>query len=682
MKEVKPPRRSMLYYSLLVILFMMIINAFVMPYLQRASIEEVGYETFMAMTEKKQIEKVELRTSDILFTDKDGKVYCTGYVTDDGLVDRLYQAGASFGSDIIPQTSPMAAFLLNWVLPIAIFGGLGYYLNKKMMDRAGGGASSMMFGMGKSNARVYVKSTEGIRFADVAGEEEAKENLMEIVEYLHDPGKYKEIGATMPKGILLVGPPGTGKTMLAKAVAGESNVPFFSMSGSEFVEMFVGMGASKVRDLFNQAKEKAPCIVFIDEIDAIGKKRDGSALGGNDEREQTLNQLLTEMDGFEENLGVVILAATNRPEALDPALTRPGRFDRRVPVELPDLQGRIDILKVHAKKIKIGTDVDFSKIARMAAGASGAELANIVNEAALRAVRDGRRFANEADMEESIEVVIAGYQKKNAILTDKEKLIVSYHEVGHALVAAMQTHSAPVQKITIIPRTSGALGYTMQVEEEGNHYLMSKEELENKIATLTGGRAAEEVEFGSVTTGASNDIEQATKLARAMITRYGMSDEFDMVAMETVTNQYLGGDTSLACSAETQALIDRKVVELVRRQHEKALKILRDNKRKLDEIAEYLYFKETITGEEFMAILNRKPEPRRIGTAEEAAAEEEIPAAGQNAAVEETPSGRRTERSGGGDSGRGSDRCGEGRDSEAVTGHCADTGYLTKISRI
>ena len=637
MKEVKPPRRSMLYYSLIVILFMMIINAFVMPWMQRASIEEVGYETFMTMTEKKQIEKVELRTSDILFTDKDGKVYCTGYVTDDGLVDRLYQAGASFGSDIIPQTSPMAAFLLNWVLPIAIFGGLGYYLNKKMMDRAGGGASSMMFGMGKSNARVYVKSTEGIRFADVAGEEEAKENLMEIVEYLHDPGKYKEIGATMPKGILLVGPPGTGKTMLAKAVAGESNVPFFSMSGSEFVEMFVGMGASKVRDLFNQAKEKAPCIVFIDEIDAIGKKRDGSALGGNDEREQTLNQLLTEMDGFEENLGVVILAATNRPEALDPALTRPGRFDRRVPVELPDLQGRIDILKVHARKIKIGTDVDFSKIARMAAGASGAELANIVNEAALRAVRDGRRFANEADMEESIEVVIAGYQKKNAILTDKEKLIVSYHEVGHALVAAMQTHSAPVQKITIIPRTSGALGYTMQVEEEGNHYLMSKEELENKIATLTGGRAAEEVEFGSVTTGASNDIEQATKLARAMITRYGMSDEFDMVAMETVTNQYLGGDTSLACSAETQALIDRKVVELVRRQHEKALKILRDNKRKLDEIAEYLYFKETITGEEFMAILNRKPEPRRIGTAEEAAAEEEIPAAGQNAAVEETP---------------------------------------------
>ena len=618
MKEVKPSRKSMMSYTLLVILFMMIINAFVMPSVERASIQEVDYGTFMTMTENKQIEKVEFRSSDILFTDKDGKAYCTGHMEDDGLVQRLYEAGAKFGSDIIPETSPMAAFLLNWVLPIAIFGGLGYYLNKKMMDRAGGGASSMMFGMGKSNAKVYVKSTEGIRFSDVAGEEEAKENLMEIVEYLHDPGKYKEIGATMPKGILLVGPPGTGKTMLAKAVAGESNVPFFSMSGSEFVEMFVGMGASKVRDLFNQAKEKAPCIVFIDEIDAIGKKRDGSALGGNDEREQTLNQLLTEMDGFEENLGVVILAATNRPEALDPALTRPGRFDRRVPVELPDLQGRIDILKVHAKKIKVGADVDFGKIARMAAGASGAELANIVNEAALRAVRDGRKFANQADMEESIEVVISGYQKKNAILSDKEKLIVSYHEVGHALVAAMQTHSAPVQKITIIPRTSGALGYTMQVEEEGNHYLMSKEEIENKIATLTGGRAAEEVEFGTVTTGASNDIEQATRLARAMITRYGMSDEFDMVAMETVTNQYLGGDTSLACSAETQALIDRKVVELVRTQHEKALKILRDNKRKLDEIAEYLYFKETITGDEFMTILNRKPEPRLIGTSEDA----------------------------------------------------------------
>ena len=623
MQEIKPPRKSMLYYGLTLILVMMIVNAFIMPHIERASIEEVDYGTFMTMTENKQIEKVEFRSNDILFTDKEGKVYATGHMQDDGLVDRLYAAGAKFGSDIIPETSPMASFLINWVLPIAIFGGLGYYMNKKLMDRAGGGPGSMMFGMGKSNAKVYVKSTEGIRFTDVAGEEEAKENLMEIVEYLHDPGKYKEIGATMPKGILLVGPPGTGKTMLAKAVAGESNVPFFSMSGSEFVEMFVGMGASKVRDLFKQAKEKAPCIVFIDEIDAIGKKRDGSMIGGNDEREQTLNQLLTEMDGFEENLGVVILAATNRPEALDPALTRPGRFDRRVPVELPDLKGRIDILKVHAKKIKIGSDVDFSKIARMAAGASGAELANIINEAALRAVRDGRRFANQADMEESIEVVIAGYQKKNAILTDKEKLIVSYHEVGHALVAAMQKNSAPVQKITIIPRTSGALGYTMQVEEEGNHYLMSREELENKIATLTGGRAAEEVEFGSITTGAANDIEQATKLARAMITRYGMSDEFDMVAMETVTNQYLGGDTSLACSAETQSLIDKKVVELVRAQHEKALQILRDNKKKLDEIAEYLYYKETITGEEFMSILNRKPEPKRLGTSAESPAEED-----------------------------------------------------------
>ena len=623
MQEIKPPRKSMMYYGLTLILIMMIVNAFIMPHIERASIEEVDYGTFMTMTENKQIEKVEFRSNDILFTDKEGKVYATGHMQDDGLVDRLYAAGAKFGSDIIPETSPMASFLINWVLPIAIFGGLGYYMNKKLMDRAGGGAGSMMFGMGKSNAKIYVKSTEGIRFTDVAGEEEAKENLMEIVEYLHDPGKYKEIGATMPKGILLVGPPGTGKTMLAKAVAGESNVPFFSMSGSEFVEMFVGMGASKVRDLFKQAKEKAPCIVFIDEIDAIGKKRDGSMIGGNDEREQTLNQLLTEMDGFEENLGVVILAATNRPEALDPALTRPGRFDRRVPVELPDLKGRIDILKVHAKKIKIGSDVDFSKIARMAAGASGAELANIINEAALRAVRDGRRFANQADMEESIEVVIAGYQKKNAILTDKEKLIVSYHEVGHALVAAMQKNSAPVQKITIIPRTSGALGYTMQVEEEGNHYLMSREELENKIATLTGGRAAEEVEFGSITTGAANDIEQATKLARAMITRYGMSDEFDMVAMETVNNQYLGGDTSLACSAETQSLIDKKVVELVRAQHEKALQILRDNKKKLDEIAEYLYYKETITGDEFMNILNRKPEPKRLGTSAEPPAEEE-----------------------------------------------------------
>ena len=612
MQEIKPPQKSMFYYALTIILFMMIVNAFIMPSLKRASIEEVDYGTFMTMTENKQIEKVEFRSNDILFTDKDGKVYATGHMQDDGLVDRLYAAGAKFGSDIIPETSPMAAFLLSWVLPIAIFGGLGYLMSKRMMDRAGGGASSMMFGMGKSNAKVYVKSTEGIRFSDVAGEEEAKENLMEIVEYLHDPGKYKEIGATMPKGILLVGPPGTGKTMLAKAVAGESNVPFFSMSGSEFVEMFVGMGASKVRDLFRQAKEKAPCIVFIDEIDAIGKKRDGGVIGGNDEREQTLNQLLTEMDGFEENTGVVILAATNRPEALDPALTRPGRFDRRVPVELPDLKGREDILKVHAKKIKYGSDVDFNKIARMAAGASGAELANIVNEAALRAVRDGRRFATQADFEESIEVVIAGYQKKNAILTDKEKLIVSYHEIGHALVAAMQTHSAPVQKITIIPRTSGALGYTMQVEEEGNHYLMSREEMENKIATLCGGRAAEEVAFGSITTGASNDIEQATRLARAMITRYGMSDEFDMVAMETVTNQYLGGDTSLACSAETQSLIDKKVVELVRSQHQKALQILKENKRKMDELAEYLYFRETITGEEFMQILTRKPIPKEI----------------------------------------------------------------------
>ena len=605
MKEVKPPQRSMLYYGLVVILTMMIINAFIMPSIQRASIEEVGYETFIEMTENKQIESVELRSGDILFKDKDGKVYCTGYVTDDGLTERLYKAGASFRSDIVQETSPMAAFLLSWVLPIAIFGGLGYYLNKKMIERANGGASSMMFGMGKSNAKVYVKSSEGIRFTDVAGEEEAKENLMEIVEYLHDPGKYKEIGATMPKGILLVGPPGTGKTMLAKAVAGESNVPFFSMSGSEFVEMFVGMGASKVRDLFSQAKEKAPCIVFIDEIDAIGKKRDGSALGGNDERAQTLNQLLTEMDGFEENLGVVILAATNRPEALDPALTRPGRFDRRVPVELPDLQGRIDILKVHAKKIKVGGDVDFSKIARMAAGASGAELANIVNEAALRAVRQGRKAATQADLEESIETVIAGYQKKNAILTDREKMVVAYHEIGHALVAAKQSNSAPVQKITIVPRTSGALGYTMQVDE-GNHYLMTKEEIENKIATYTGGRVAEEIAVGSITTGASNDIEQATKLARAMITRFGMNDEFGMVAFETVSNQYLGGDTALACSAETQTKIDEKVVEVVKAQYEKAKKIITENKRKLDQLAQYLYINETITGDEFMEILNQE----------------------------------------------------------------------------
>ena len=600
MNEVKQPKKQLITYMLIVIVVMILLNSLVMPSLQRAQITETDYNTFITMTEKEQIREVEISSTQILFTDNDGKVYATAPVQDQELANRLHAHNVTFGSNIVQPMSPLLSFLLSWVLPIAIFAGFGYMMNKRLMNQAGG-ANSMMFGMGKSNAKVYVKSTEGIHFSDVAGEEEAKENLQEIVEYLHNPGKYKEIGATMPKGILLVGPPGTGKTMLAKAVAGESNVPFFSMSGSEFGEMFVGMGASKARALFGQAKEKAPC-----------KKRDGSALGGNDEREQTLNQLLTEMDGFEENLGVVILAATNRPEALDPALTRPGRFDRRVPVELPDLKGREDILKVHAKKIKYGQDVDFNKIARMAAGASGAELANIVNEAALRAVRDGRRFANEADFEESIEVVIAGYQKKNAILTDKEKLIVAYHEIGHALVAAMQTQSAPVQKITIIPRTSGALGYTMQVEEEGNHYLMSKEELENKIATLCGGRAAEEVEFGTVTTGASNDIEQATKLARAMITRFGMSDEFDMVAMETLNNQYLGGDTSLACSAQTQALIDQKVVELVRRQHQKALQILRDNKRKMDELAEYLYFRETITGEDFMRILTRKPLPKEI----------------------------------------------------------------------
>ena len=611
MNEIKQPKKQLITYVLLVAVVMVLLNSIVMPSLKRAQITETDYNTFITMTENNQIEEVEISSSQILFTDKDGKVYATAPVADQDLANRLHEHNVKFGSDIVQPTSPLLSFLLSWVLPIFIFWGLWSFLSKKMMEQAGG-ANSMMFGMGKSNAKVYVKSTEGIHFSDVASEEEAKENLQEIVEYLHNPEKYREIGATMPKGILLVGPPGTGKTMLAKAVAGEANVPFFSMSGSEFVEMFVGMGASKVRDLFRQAKEKAPCIVFIDEIDAIGKKRDGSALGGNDEREQTLNQLLTEMDGFEENTGVVILAATNRPEALDPALTRPGRFDRRVPVELPDLQGRVDILKVHAKKIKYSQDVDFDKIARMAAGASGAELANIVNEAALHAVRDGRKFASQADFEESIEVVIAGYQKKNAILTDKEKLIVSYHEVGHALVAAMQTHSAPVQKITIIPRTSGALGYTMQVEEEGNHYLMSKVEMENKIATLCGGRAAEEVEFGSITTGASNDIEQATRIARAMITRYGMSDEFDMVAMETLTNQYLGGDTSLACSAETQALIDKKVVELVRAQHQKALSILQENKRKMDELAEYLYFRETITGEEFMKILTRKPMPREI----------------------------------------------------------------------
>ena len=611
MNEIKQPKKQLITYIILVAVVMILLNSMIMPSLKQAQITETDYNTFITMTENDQIKEVEITSSQILFTDNDGKAYATAPVTDLDLANRLHEHNVKFGSDIVQPMSPILSFLISWVVPIFIFWGLWSFLSKKMMNQAGG-PNSMMFGMGKSNAKVYVQSTEGIRFSDVAGEEEAKESLQEVVDYLHNPDKYKEIGAAMPKGILLVGPPGTGKTMLAKAVAGESNVPFFSISGSEFVEMFVGMGASKVRDLFRQAKEKAPCIVFIDEIDAIGKKRDGSLVGGNDEREQTLNQLLTEMDGFEENTGVVILAATNRPEALDPALTRPGRFDRRVPVELPDLKGREDILKVHARKIKCSQDVDFNKIARMAAGASGAELANIVNEAALRAVRDGRKFANQADFEESIEVVIAGYQKKNAILTDKEKLIVSYHEIGHALVAAMQTHSAPVQKITIIPRTSGALGYTMQVEEEGNHYLMSKEELENKIATLCGGRAAEEVEFGSVTTGASNDIVQATKLARAMITRYGMSDEFDMVAMETVNNQYLGGDTSLACSADTQSMIDKKVVELVRGQHQKALDILRENKRKMDELAEYLYFRETITGEEFMKILTRKPIPKEI----------------------------------------------------------------------
>ncbi len=565
--------------------------------------EEVGYNQFMDMTEDHEIDRVEIEENQILFTDKDEEhVYKTGVMEDPELVDRLHEADVEFTSEIIEQMSPLTSFLLSWVLPIVIFIALGQYMSSRLMKNAGG-KNSMMFGMGKSNAKIYVKSSDGIKFSDVAGEDEAKENLSEIVEYLHDPKKYKEIGASMPKGILLVGPPGTGKTMLAKTVAGEANVPFFSISGSEFVEMFVGMGASKVRDLFKQAEEKAPCIVFIDEIDAIGKKRDGQ-YGGNDEREQTLNQLLTEMDGFEGNAGVIILAATNRPEALDPALTRPGRFDRRVPVELPDLKGREEILRVHAKKIKAADDVDFGKIARMASGASGAELANIVNEAALRAVRDGRRFATEADMEESIETVIAGYQKKNAILTDREKWTVAYHEVGHALVAARQNHSAPVQKITIIPRTSGALGYTMQVDE-GNHYLMSKEELENKIATLTGGRAAEELVFGTITTGASNDIEQATKLARGMISRYGMSKDFDMVALETVNNQYLGGDASLACAAETQAEIDRQVIGLVKKQHEKAGMILMENKEKLDELARFLYERETITGEEFMEILNR-----------------------------------------------------------------------------
>ncbi len=604
MNEVKSPKKPMMYYYTIALILLLVFNFVAMPWISEHQIKEVDYNTFINMVDNGEVSAVEIQEQNnrILFQGNDNsKIYKTAMLPDNDLVSHLLEANVSTTGEEIEQTSALVS-ILAWVLPIILFIAIGQFMSRKMMEKMGGG-NSMMFNMGKSNARVYVKSAEGIKFADVAGEDEAKENLSEIVDYLHDPGKYREIGASMPKGILLVGPPGTGKTMLAKAVAGEADVPFFSMSGSEFVEMFVGMGASKVLDLFKQAKEKAPCIVFIDEIDAIGKKRDGQ-LGGNDEREQTLNQLLTEMDGFEGNNGVIILAATNRPESLDPALTRPGRFDRRVPVELPDLKGREEILKVHAKKIKIAEDVDFNKIARMASGASGAELANIVNEAALRAVRDGRRFASQADLEESIEVVIAGYQKKNAIMTDHEKHIVAYHEIGHALVAAKQTNSAPVQKITIVPRTSGALGYTMQVEE-GNHYLMSKSEIENKIATFTGGRAAEEVVFGSVTTGASNDIEQATKLARAMITRYGMSDDFDMVAMETVNNQYLGGDTSLACSADTQAEIDRQVVALIKKQHDKAIKILTDNRDKLDELARFLYEKETITGEEFMDILNK-----------------------------------------------------------------------------
>ena len=606
MQEVKQPnKKPFIFYYMIALIVIILINSLLVPQIVQRAVKEVDYNTFMQMTYDKQIDEVQVQDNQIVFTAKDDKtIYKTGLMDDPDRTQRLYDSGAKFSSEIVEEASPVLSFLISWLLPLIIIIGFGQLMYRQMAKKAGG--DSMMFGMGgmgKSNAKVYVKSSNGIKFTDVAGEDEAKENLTEIVEYLHDPDKYKEIGASMPKGILLVGPPGTGKTMLAKAVAGEANVPFFSMSGSEFVEMFVGMGASKVRDLFKQAKEKAPCIVFIDEIDAIGKKRDGQ-VGGNDEREQTLNQLLTEMDGFEGNNGVIILAATNRPESLDPALLRPGRFDRRVPVELPDLKGREEILKVHARKIKVADNVDFNKIARMASGASGAELANIVNEAALRAVRDGRKFATQADLEESIEVVIAGYQKKNAILTDKEKRIVAYHEIGHALVAARQTNSAPVQKITIVPRTSGALGYTMQVEEEGNHYLMSKEEMENKIATLTGGRAAEEIAFGSVTTGASNDIEQATKLAKGMITRYGMSKDFDMVAMETVTNQYLGGDSSLTCSMETQTAIDREVVELVKKQHEKAGQILLENRAKLDELSQYLYEKETITGEEFMKILN------------------------------------------------------------------------------
>lgn len=604
MNEVKNPKRPMYFYYGIVLIVLLLLNMFAMPYLTERQVQEVDYGTFMQMTEKHEIGKVEVEQNQIVFTNKDeSKIYKTGIMDDPQLTQRLYDSGAKFSSDIVEQMSPLMSFIVSWGIPLLIFFALGQWMSKRLMKNAGG-ANSMMFGMGKSNAKVYVKSSEGIRFADVAGEDEAKENLQEIVDYLHNPSKYKEIGASMPKGVLLVGPPGTGKTMLAKAVAGESNVPFFSMSGSEFVEMFVGMGASKVRDLFKQAKEKAPCIVFIDEIDAIGQKRNAGNFGGNDEREQTLNQLLTEMDGFEDNSGVIILAATNRPESLDPALTRPGRFDRRVPVELPDLKGREEILKVHARKVKVASDVDFNKIARMASGASGAELANIVNEAALRAVRDGRKFATQADLEESIEVVIAGYQKKNAILSDSEKWTVAIHEIGHALVAALQSHSAPVQKITIIPRTSGALGYTMQVDED-ERYIMTKEELENKIATLTGGRAAEEVMLGTISTGAANDIEQATKLARAMISRYGMSKDFGMVALETVTNQYLGGDASLACSAETQTKINEQVVALVQREHDKAGKILLENRDKLRELSEYLYQKETITGKEFMEILNR-----------------------------------------------------------------------------
>ncbi len=608
MREVKTPKKPLIYYYALALLILSLLNFFVMPWLAEKQVKEVDYGTFMTMTEDKDVGQVEVQENQIVFTNKDNtKIYKTGVMNDPDLIERLHASGAQFSSEIVEQMSPFLSALLTWVLPGVIFIVLGQFMAKKLMDKAGGGAASMMFGNGDSGAKIYVQSTEGIRFDDVAGEDEAKENLQEIVNYLHDPSKYKEIGASMPKGILLVGPPGTGKTMLAKAVAGEANVPFFSISGSEFVEMFVGMGASKVRELFSQAKEKAPCIVFIDEIDAIGQKRSsGSAYGGNDEREQTLNQLLTEMDGFEGNNGVIILAATNRPESLDPALTRPGRFDRRVPVELPDLKGREAILRVHAKKVKLEDNIDFTAVARMASGASGAELANIVNEAALRAVRSGRKLVSQSDLEESIEVVIAGYQRKNSILTDKEKWIVAYHEIGHAMVAAMQSHSAPVQKITIIPRTSGALGYTMQVDE-GDHYLMTREELTNRIATLTGGRAAEELVFGSVTTGASNDIEQATKIARAMLTQYGMSDEFDMVALETVTNQYLGGDSSLACSAKTQDEIDGLVVKLIKEQHKKARDILSENRKKLDELAKFLYGRETITGEEFMEILN-KPE--------------------------------------------------------------------------